>query len=87
LSLKNDLNVPVLHGCVNQRYGSENPHPDPYQNVTAPTLEKINGGRGKEKQEVEDTRKNTERMGRAAQGKKAQSREEDARFVLQTWEE
>jgi hypothetical protein len=39
------------------------------------------------KKEVADKRKNIERMGRAAQGKKAQSREEVARFVLQTWEE
>ncbi len=85
--MENDANVPVLHGCVNQRYGSEDPHPDPYQNVTAPTLEKIEDGRGKEKQEVEDKRKNTERMGRAAQGKKAQTRLADAIFVLQTWEE
>jgi hypothetical protein len=23
-------------GSVNQRYGSEDPHPDPYQNVTDP---------------------------------------------------
>ncbi len=85
--MKNDVNVPVSHVCVNQRYGFENLHQDPYQNVTAPTLEKIEGGRGKEKQEVEDKRENTERKGGAAQGKKAQRRLADARFVLQTWEE